>query len=132
MIIFFKKYLIFQKILSIEILLSLDTQFVIRIWGCNKLETRSPRKVLTCSVVSKLNMSVLNSGRRTIVLLDSLDRISNKGWRQWSLNVHISIHGCLYIHWTIKLLLLGKITSRKIDSSFLVYKFCKLTLALKD
>ena len=70
---------ILQKILSIRVLLLLDTLVGRRIWGCNELEAKLSRKVLACSDVSKLNRSILKSPRRTIVLLASLDRLSNKG-----------------------------------------------------
>ena len=64
---------ILQKILSIRVLLLLDILVGRRIWGCNELDARSSRKVLTYSDVSKFNRSMLKSPRRTIVLLDSLD-----------------------------------------------------------
>ena len=70
---------ILQKILSIRVLLLLDTLVGRRIWGCNELEARSSRKVLACSDVSRFNRSILKSPRRIIVLLASLDRLSNKG-----------------------------------------------------
>ena len=72
---------ILQKILSIRVLLLLDIQVGRRIWGCNELEARSSRKVLTCSDVSKFNRSMLKLPRRTMVLLAFLDRLSNKGLR---------------------------------------------------
>ena len=49
---------IFQKILSIRVLLFLDILVDSGIWGCNKLEARSSKKLLTCSDASKLNKSV--------------------------------------------------------------------------
>ena len=49
-----------------------------RIWDCNKLETRSSRKVLKCTEVSKFNRAILKSPKRTIFLLADLDRSSNK------------------------------------------------------
>ena len=55
-----------QKILSIRVLLLLDILVGRRIWGCNELEARSSRKVLTCSDVSKFNQPKLKSPRRTI------------------------------------------------------------------
>ena len=72
---------ILQKILLIRVLMLLDILVCRRIWGCNKLGTRSSRKVLTCSDVSKFNMPVLKSLRRTIVLLVFWDRLSIKGLR---------------------------------------------------
>ena len=86
---------ILQKILSIRVLLLLDVLVGRRIWGCNKLNARSSRKVLTCYDVSKFNRSMLKSPMRTIVLLAFLDRLSNDRLRLWSLNVHISMHRCL-------------------------------------
>ena len=47
---------ILQKI-SIRVLL-LDVLVGRRIWGCNELDTRSSRNVLTCSDVSKFNVKV--------------------------------------------------------------------------
>ena len=73
---------ILHKMLSIRVLLLLDILVGKRIWGCNKLDARSSRKVLTYSDVSKFNRSMLKSPRRTIVLLASLDRLSNNGLRQ--------------------------------------------------
>ena len=72
---------ILQKILSIRVLLLLDILVGRRIWGCNELDARSSRKVLTYSDVSKFNRSMLKSPRRTIVLLASLERLSNNGLR---------------------------------------------------
>ena len=72
---------ILQKILSIRVFLLLDILVGRRIWRCNKLNARSSRKVLTYSNVSKFNRSMLNSPRRTIALLASLDRLSNNGLR---------------------------------------------------
>ena len=69
---------ILQKILSIRVLLLLDILVGRRIWSCNELDARSFRKVLTCSDVSKFNRLMLKSPRRTIALLVSLDRLSNK------------------------------------------------------
>ena len=70
-----------QKILSIRVLLLLDIMVGRRIWGCNELEPRSSRKVMTCSDVSKFNRSMLKSPTRTIYLLAFPDRLSNKGLR---------------------------------------------------
>ena len=72
---------ILQKLLSIRVLRLLDILVGIRMWGCNELDGRSSRKVLTCSNVSKFNRSMLKSPRRTIVLLASLERLSNNGLR---------------------------------------------------
>ena len=72
---------ILQKILSLRVLLLLDILVGRRIWVCNELDARSSRKVLTCSDVSKFNRSMSKPPIRTIVLLDSLDRLSNKGLR---------------------------------------------------
>ena len=69
---------ILQKISSVRVLLLLDVLVGRRIWGHNKLDARSSRNVLTYSDVSKFNRSMLKSLRRTIVLLASLDRLSNK------------------------------------------------------
>ena len=55
---------ILQKILSIRVLLLLDILVGRRIWGCNELDARSSRKVLTYSDVSKFNRSVLKLPRR--------------------------------------------------------------------
>ena len=49
---------IFQKILSIRVLLFLDILVDSGIWGCNKLEARSSKKLLTYSDASKFNKSV--------------------------------------------------------------------------
>ena len=70
-----------QKILSIRVLLLLDILVGRRICGCNELNARSSRKVLTYSDVTKINRSMLNSPKRTIVLLASLKRLSNNGLR---------------------------------------------------
>ena len=43
--------------------------------------------------------------------------------------MHISIHGCLYIHPTIKLLFLGKSFSTKVDSSFFNSQMAMLRFA---
>ena len=72
---------ILQKI-SVRVLLLLNILVGRRIWGCNELDARSSRKVLTCSDLSKFSRSMLKSPRRTIVLLASLDRLSNNGLRQ--------------------------------------------------
>ena len=72
---------ILQKSLSIRVLLLLNILVGRRIWGCNELDARSSRNVLTCSDVSKFNRSMLKSPRRKIVSLASLDRLSNKGLR---------------------------------------------------
>ena len=72
---------ILQKI-SVRVLLLLNIVVGRRIWGCNELDARSSRKVLTCSDLSKFSRSMLKSPRRTIVLLASLDRLSNNGLRQ--------------------------------------------------
>ena len=72
---------ILQKILSIRVLLLLDILVGRRIWGYNKLDATSSRKVLACSDVSKFNRSMLKLPRRATVLLDSLERLSNKGLR---------------------------------------------------
>ena len=72
---------ILQKMLSIRVLLLLNILVGRRIWGYNELDATSSRKVLTCSDVSKFNRSILKLPRRTTVLLDSLDRLSNKGLR---------------------------------------------------
>ena len=72
---------ILQKILLIRFLLLLDILEAIRIWGYNELDTRSSRNVLTRSIVSKFNRSMLKSPKRTIVLLTSFDGLSNKGFR---------------------------------------------------
>ena len=50
---------ILHKILSIRVLLLLDILVGRRIWGCNELDTRSSRKLLTYSDVSKFNRSML-------------------------------------------------------------------------
>ena len=50
---------ILQKILSIRVLLLLDILLGRRIWGCNKLDARSSRKVHTYSDGSKCNRSML-------------------------------------------------------------------------
>ena len=71
---------ILQKI-SVRVLLLLNILVGRRIWGCNELDARSSRKVLTCSDLSKFSRSMLKSPRRTIVLLASLDRLSNNGLR---------------------------------------------------
>ena len=55
---------ILQKI-SIRVLLLLDILVGRRILGCNELDARSCRKVLTCSDVSKFNRSMLKSPRGT-------------------------------------------------------------------
>ena len=47
-----------------------------KISGCNKLDARSSRKLLTYSDVSKFSRSILKSPRRTIVLLASLDYLT--------------------------------------------------------
>ena len=62
---------ILQKILSIRVLLLLDILVGRRIWGCNELDARSSRKVLTCSDVLNFNRSILKSPSRTTVLLAS-------------------------------------------------------------
>ena len=72
---------ILQKI-SVRVLLLLNILVGRRIWGCNELDARSSRKVLTCSDLSKFSRSMLKSPRRAIVLLASLDRLSNNGLRQ--------------------------------------------------
>ena len=72
---------ILQKI-SVRVLLLLNILVGRRIWGCNELDARSSRKVLTCSDLSKFSRSMLKSPRRTIVLLASLDRLANNGLRQ--------------------------------------------------
>ena len=71
---------ILQKI-SIRVLLLLDILVGRRILGCNELDARSCRKVLTCSDVSKCNRSMLKSPRGTFFLLAFLDRLSNNGLR---------------------------------------------------
>ena len=60
---------ILKIILSIRVLLLLDILVGRRNWGCNKIDARLSRKVLTCSGVSKINMLMLKSPSRTIVLL---------------------------------------------------------------
>ena len=50
---------ILQKILSIRVLLLLDILVGRRIWGCNELDARSSRKVLTYSDVSKFKVKNL-------------------------------------------------------------------------
>ena len=70
---------ILQKMLSMRVLLLLNILIGRKIWGCNELEARSSRKVLTYSDVSKFNRSMLKSPRRIIALLTSLGRLSNKG-----------------------------------------------------
>ena len=72
---------IIQKVSSIRVLLLLDILVGRRIWGCNELDARSSRNLLTCSDVSKFYRSMLKSPRRAIVLLASLDRLCNKGLR---------------------------------------------------
>ena len=62
---------ILQKILSIRVLLLLDILVGRRIWGCNELDARSSRKVLTCSDVSNFNRSIFMSPSRAIALLAS-------------------------------------------------------------
>ena len=72
---------ILQKMLSIRVLLLLDILLGRRIWGCNELDSRSSRKVLPCSYVSKFNRSMLKAPRKTVLLLASLDRLFNNGLR---------------------------------------------------
>ena len=87
---------ILQKILSIRALLLLDILVGRRIWGCNELDSRSSRKVLTFSNVPKLNRAMLKSPRKTIILFASLERLSNNGLGQWSSNVRMNIHACMF------------------------------------
>ena len=62
---------ILQKILLVRILLLLNILVGRRIWGCNELDDRSSRKVLTCSDVSNFNRSIFMSPSRAIALLAS-------------------------------------------------------------
>ena len=67
---------ILQKI-SIRVLILLDILIGRRFWRY----TRSSKKELTCSDLSTFNRLMLKWPWRTIALLASLDRLSNKGLR---------------------------------------------------
>ena len=107
---------ILLNILSIIVLLFLQTVAGSRIWGYSELEVTSLRKEFTWTNVSKFKRSPLKSLKRKTVLLASLDNFSDKSlrYRQW--NVEISIHEFLLIRSTIKLLFLSRIVSLHVDS----------------
>lgn len=72
---------ILLNILSIIVLLFLQTVAGSRIWGYSELEATSLRKVFTWTNASKFKRSPLKSLKRKTVLLASLDNFSDKSLR---------------------------------------------------